>query len=257
MITGNTDVEWEKWGREDPYFGVLTNEKYRFKNLSDEAKENFFESGRAHVSSVLAVIRHYFDPKFSPAKILDFGCGVGRLVVPFCEIAEMVTGLDVSESMLKEAEKNCYKYRLKNTQLLKSDDELSLLDGNFDLIHSFIVFQHIPVDRGMQIFSRLLDHLEKGGICAVQFIYSHSNLKKNYQYPPVPKVSIRTKLAHLIKMRRSYIFDRDPSMQMNLYNLDEIFFVVYSRGISNIYAEFTNHDGVLGCFLYFQKPHNS
>lgn len=255
MAGGNTDEEWEKWGKRDPYFGVLTNEKYRYKNLTDEARKEFFDSGRAHIRSVLAVIRRVIDPDFSPDKILDFGCGVGRLVIPFSEIAQKVVGLDISESMLKEAERNCNKYSITNISLLKSDDELSVLDGKFDLIHSYIVFQHIPVMRGLQIFTKLIEHLENGGVCTVQFIYSHSIQKKNYQYPPleIPSESIRMKLAKMLNIKQSNT-DQDPSMIMNLYSMDEIFFLLHSMAITNIHVEFTDHDGVLGCFLYFRKP---
>jgi hypothetical protein len=37
------------------------------------------------------------------------------------------------------------------------------LKGKYDFIHSYIVFQHIPVERGKRIFEKLLAHLETGG----------------------------------------------------------------------------------------------
>lgn len=268
MYCCNSDEEWEKWGIKDPYFGVLTNTRYRNINLSQEAKTEFFDTGRIHIRNVMDIINRYLDTDFSPKKILDFGCGVGRLVIPFSEISDKVIGLDVSESMLKEALINCNQFSKNNISLIKSDDELSLLEGSFDLIHSFIVFQHIPIERGMQIFSNLLNHLENGGICAIQFIYSHSILGKNYRLPPfessnnkISKLLINhvrrfKKLGrNLFKGKRTLnLVRKDPGMQMNLYNLDEIFFLIHSRGITNIHVEFTDHDGVLGCFLYFQKP---
>src|SRR5690606_15625018 len=51
----------------------------------------------------------------------------------------------------------------------RSDDELSQLRGSFDLIHSFLVFQHIPVRRGEAIVERLLERLETGGVAAFHF----------------------------------------------------------------------------------------
>ena len=42
----STDTEWENWGKKDPYFGVLTNEKFRSQKLSDESRIEFFESGQ-------------------------------------------------------------------------------------------------------------------------------------------------------------------------------------------------------------------
>lgn len=168
----NTDIEWEHWGEREPYFGVLTDEKFRSRNITDETKEEFFETGKKHVDYVINICRTHFDQSFSPKRILDFGCGVGRLVIPFAGIGKCVVGLDVSESMLKEAARNCNVYSVGNVELVKSDDNLSSLSGRFDLIHSFIVFQHIPVERGRLILGKLLSHLEEGGICAIQITYS-------------------------------------------------------------------------------------
>ena len=98
----STDDEWEKWGKKDPYFGVLTDERFRRQNLTDEAKIYFFESGRSHIRHIFKVCRRHLDKNFNPKNVLDFGCGTGRLVIPFAEIAEHVVDIDVSDSMFSE-----------------------------------------------------------------------------------------------------------------------------------------------------------
>jgi 2-polyprenyl-3-methyl-5-hydroxy-6-metoxy-1,4-benzoquinol methylase len=255
------DMEWEEWGKKDPYFGVLTHKKFRRQNLTQEAKIEFFESGREHINHIIDVCRRYFDQGFSPKKILDFGCGVGRLVIPFAKIGEHVVGFDVSESMLKEALKNCDKYSVQNVSFFKSDDNLSRLNGYFDLIHSFIVFQHIPVERGKRILSKLLSHLNDRGVCAVQITYAKSNFGKSYGIPQLPnKIEqyfrrlLKTVKRFVISIARIEIPPQDPEMQMNSYNLNELFFLIQSLGIRHIHVEFTDHGGELGVFLFFQKP---
>lgn len=259
----NTDAEWEKWGKNDPYFGVITQEKYRSQNLTEEAKLEFFNSGKRHITDVLEVCRRHFDHNFSPRYVLDFGCGVGRLVIPFAEIAEHVVGVDVSDSMLEEARKNCNEYLVQNITLLKSDDNLSSLDGEFDLIHSFIVFQHIPIERGACIFTNLLNHLKKGGICAIQITYSKAYFRDRNGVPPIESSANRMKrrlkrivrrLLNIVKRRASDSQSQDPEMQMNPYNLNELFYLIQSAGIRNAYVVFTDHGGELGVYLYFQKP---
>ncbi len=268
MNATNTDVEWEKWAKQDPYFGVITHEKFRSRNITEEAKIEFFESGSSHISHVLEVCRRHLDPGFSPKKVLDFGCGTGRLVIPLAEIAEHVVGLDVSDSILKEALKNCNEYSVQNVSLLKSDDNLSSLDGCFDLIHSSIVFQHIPVKRGKRIFINLLKHLKEGGICAIQFTYSRAIFRKSYGVPPAGfsikglSKKVERCIISLVKIAKrlmrslgiSEFPHQDPEMQMNPYNVNELFFIIQSVGIHNIHMEFTDHGGELGIFLYFRKP---
>jgi SAM-dependent methyltransferase len=242
-----TDIHWEKWGKEDPYFGVITNEKFRLKNLTKEAKKDFFESGKHDINRVINTCKRHFNQNYSPKKVLDFGCGAGRLVIPFSQIAEEVVGVDISESMLKETEKNCKEFKITNTSLFKSDDDLSSLEGHFNLIHSCIVFQHIPVDRGRGIFNNLLSFLEEEGICAIQLTYAKTIFSDTYGVPP--KTNQSTEKFNYID-----IPDKDPEMQMNPYNLNEIFYIIQSIGVSNIYIEFTDHGGELGVYLYFQKP---
>ena len=61
MFNGNTDREWEKFGRNDPYFGVITHDKFRKANLTDEKKKEFFRSGYIYIDTVLKKIRKYID----------------------------------------------------------------------------------------------------------------------------------------------------------------------------------------------------
>jgi 2-polyprenyl-3-methyl-5-hydroxy-6-metoxy-1,4-benzoquinol methylase len=248
----STDAEWEKWGKKDPYFGVLAHKKFRRESLTDETKIEFFESGRSHIRHVFEVCRRRLDQGFSPKRALDFGCGTGRLVIPLAEIAEHVVGLDVSDSMLHEARKNCNEYSVKNVSLLKADDNLSSLDGCFDFIHSVIVFQHIPVERGKRIFTNLLNHLAEGGICAIQFIYARAILGERYGVPLLG-LFIKKSLRIVKRLVRRSV-RRDPEMQMNPYNVNELFFLIQSAGVHNLHAELTDHGGEVGLFLYFQKP---
>jgi SAM-dependent methyltransferase len=241
----STDSAWEEWGRRDPYFGVITNPKFRRAEITKGSKQEFFESGRLHVEYVLQVINRWLEPHFLPKTVLDFGCGVGRLLVPFAKIAEDVVGLDVSPSMLKEARRNCDDNGLKNVRLVASDDSLSSLKGSFDLIHSCLVFQHIPRERGIQIIRALLAHVAPGGKGAFHILYSKSSYSETYGVGPQ---SIRPARATVVPLPPGV----DPEMQMNPYNMNEICFVLQQRGISRFHAEFTDHGGELGAFVFFQ-----
>ena len=53
MKTLNTDKTWIGYGKKDPYFGVLFEEKYLDKNLSQDSLIDFFLSGRKYVDTCL------------------------------------------------------------------------------------------------------------------------------------------------------------------------------------------------------------
>ncbi|EGJ09960.1 type 11 methyltransferase [Rubrivivax benzoatilyticus JA2 = ATCC BAA-35] len=160
----STDIEWEKWGARDPYFSVLTDPRFRVNAMTAQAREDFFALGRMHVDHVLHVIRCHLDGAFAPTRTLDFGCGVGRLVMPFARLGGEVVGVDISPSMLAEARRNCDQAGLSNVVLLPSDDALSAVAGDFDLVHSCIVLQHIEIPRGLVIFEQLVRRVRPGGM---------------------------------------------------------------------------------------------
>jgi SAM-dependent methyltransferase len=252
----STDVAWEQWGRRDPYFGVITLPQFRRQAMTAEARREFFESGQVHVRFVLDYIRHFIDAHFAPRRVLDFGCGVGRALLAFAPTAEQVVGVDISPSMLEEALRNCERQHLTNVQLLLSDDELSRVTGSFDLIHSCIVLQHIPVLRGRTIFSRLLALLQAGGMAAVQLTYGKVRYIDNYGAPP-PEAAPAPRSAGAPRVAASTAapeLSADPEMQMNPYPMNQILFLLHQSGIRRMHVEFTDHAGELGVFLFFQKP---
>lgn len=250
----DTDKAWQQWGEQDPYYGVLTADRFRARNLTDATKAEFFESGRQHVDHVLAMLRNHFDAGFTPRRVLDFGCGVGRLVVPFARIAEQVVGVDVSQAMLAEARRNCEAAGLRNATLVPSDDGLSAVQGQFDLVHSVIVFQHIDSKRGREIFRRMLQHLAPGGAGAVQFIYAKAAYaERDGQPPPAVAGAIRTLKSLARRAFRKVAASVDPEMQMNVYPLNELFYMLQSLGVRRLHAEFADHGGELGVLVFFKR----
>ena len=249
----STDIAWETWGRRDPYFGVITNPKFRMSGIDENIKREFFASGETDVQRVLTTIQKYIDPGFAPRTVLDFGCGVGRVLVALAKIADEVVGLDVSRSMLQEAQRNCDERQLRNVRLLESDDELTALMGAFDLIHSCIVFQHIPVERGRVIFAKLLKHLRPGGVGAIQLTYAKTRFASTYGVTPPASLPDPSVLSAKASAPAAPI-DADPEIQMNPYSLNEILFLMQQHGIVRFQTEFTDHGGELGVFLFFQMP---
>ena len=263
-----TDLEWVKWGRQDPYFAVITNDKFRVAKLNDVVRKEFFDSGRHHVSYLLDACRQLAGPTFAPARALDFGCGVGRVALPLAEQVAEVLGLDVSPDMLIEARRNAEQMGLRNTEFMLSGDDLSAVPGPFDLVHSCITFQHIDVPRGRLLFRQLLGLLAVGGVGAIQVTYAKAYHAEAFGQPPAPRLppppatlpATSSKLDNLGAMLgRIGLGPRtepaaDPEMQMNPYNLSELAFMLQAAGVTSFQAQFTDHGGELGVFLFFKKP---
>jgi SAM-dependent methyltransferase len=170
-LSRNTDLDWEKVATDDPYWGVLSAEQFRGRQLSGRAKEAFFKSGDEFVSNVIGFIRKHIDAGFRPIRSLDFGCGVGRLLIPIAQQSEEAVGVDVSEKMLALCNQHLAEHGIKNALTIKSDDALSLVSGTFNFLNTYIVLQHIPPARGYELLERLLSKVKEGGVASVQLTY--------------------------------------------------------------------------------------
>jgi 2-polyprenyl-3-methyl-5-hydroxy-6-metoxy-1,4-benzoquinol methylase len=229
---------------------VLTDERFRREKLDDESLKDFFESGEKYIEFIFNTIHSHLDPAFQPRRVLDFGCGVGRLVVPLARICDSVTGVDVSSHMLQEAKRNCEIRGIKNVELVGSDDSLSKVSGSFDFIHSYIVFQHIPVERGERLMRNLIDRLPENGIGALHFTYYIEISRKSKFLYSLRRAS---KLFHLLMNIREGSGLNNPLMQINEYDLNRLLHIMQQAGCHRTYMRFTAHSGVLGVILFFQK----
>jgi ubiquinone/menaquinone biosynthesis C-methylase UbiE len=270
-----TDTHWQAWGIRDPYFAVLTNPKYRTDALTPDVKLEFFASGEKTVNFVLETCRGYFGAHFAPQRVLDFGCGVGRLSIPFAAQAREVVGMDVAESMLAEARLNCEAQHCHNVTLALSDDTLSKATGQFDLVYSCLVLQHIEVARGRKLFAELVGKVQPGGCGVIQVTFAWDKYEAEFGLvpdrqiaPPAPKerhsqlkIFWRRAFERLGMLRTAPAIEPsakaaspDPEMQMNYYNLSQLMFILERAGVQRVFSSFTNHGGALGVFMYFQKP---
>ncbi len=254
MFQENTDREWEKWGSQNPYFAVLTHDKFKTSRLTSEVLNEFFSTGESDASNVFRIIHRVLDPQFNPKKTLDFGCGVGRLVIPFASRSESVVGVDVSNAMLMEAKKNCSERGVANVQLLQSDDFFNKDAMIFDFIHSYIVFQHIPVEKGVRLFQSLLVRLAAGGVGAIHFTYvTESEVSTNRLRKKLALIKKLIPFYSLFRTMVRQIMHSSPGMQMNGYNLNRLLRILQLNDVRCFYSEFTDHGGIPGVFLYFQK----
>lgn len=212
----NTDVAWEEWGKSDPYFGVLSVPQFRGADC-DTAK-GFFESGAAFIGDRLEAARVAFGP-LRHDRALDFGCGVGRLLIPLAGRFTEAVGVDISQAMRSECRRNLNRRTIANARLIQSDDELSETVGSFDFVNSQIVLQHIPVNRGYRIIERLLGVVAAGGVISLQFTVDRGDRWHQaalyWAQRFIPGVQMLTNIA---KGRRL----GEPLVQMNEYDLARV-----------------------------------
>ena len=238
---------WEDFAVNDAYYGVATFDKFRRPNLDSAAKEDFFQSGREHVAQIWNEIESAFRVKMRPRRALDYGCGVGRILIALAEKCETVVGVDIAAGMLAETRRNCADRKIENVCLQSAGDFLAADPETFDLVHSFIVLQHIDPQIGDEIIEQMVKRLEPGGIGMLHVTYfdpSPAFKKLRFRvYRDVPFV--HTSL-NVIRGKR------EPLMPMYEYDLNRIYQILQANGCGSTFARFTDH-GWLGMMIFFQK----
>ena len=164
MNLDHTKKTYEKLGREDPFYAVLTVPKFR-NNGWDRGE--FFATGDAEIREILRYIRD-LDLHPLPQRALDFGCGVGRLTQALAQHFEHVVGVDIAQSMVAKAlELNNHGDRVE--YVVNSVDHLRIFaDASFDFIYSSITLQHIPPDANRNYVAEFMRLLSPGGIAVFQ-----------------------------------------------------------------------------------------
>ncbi|QNH57127.1 glycosyltransferase [Limnospira indica] len=103
-------------------------------------------------------------------KVLEIGCGVGRLVKPLRERFNRVDGVDISANMIEFAKQYLADGQSNGELYVNSGSDLQDLPGEFyDLVYSTIVFQHI---RSLSVvksyFREIFRVLKPGGYFRIQ-----------------------------------------------------------------------------------------
>lgn len=247
------DNSWEQFGKDNPYFAVLTDSKFKTKNLNHNTLNEFFNTGEEYVREIILNLQKYFSTEsISTVKnALDFGCGTGRILIPFAQRFPHVVGVDISDAMLKEAKKNLDERGLLNVNLIQSSDITKInFPQCFDFIHTSIVLQHIPQEQGYGIINKLISLLCEGGFGMIHFTFDNEQpVWKNLIYDFKRKYKWGRQLLNVLQGKAA----STPHMQMNNYDLKKVFRIFRMHKIDTIAIQFTNHGGFLGAGVYFRK----
>lgn len=250
MFTTNSDDHWERLAKVDAYYAVATKDQYRKERLDNDAFVEFFNSGNQQCDHIFRIIHAYLAPEFRPTRTLEFGCGVGRMLIPFARICPEVVGVDVSDSMLLEAKRNCEQRGISNIEFVKGDDGLTRVSGTFDFVHSHVVLQHIPTTRGERITKNLIDRLREGGVAVLHFAYSTEKSRLKRAVPWMRKTI--PGVHNVLNLLQGKPFGY-PLMQSNRYRLNSIFRLLQANGCDHCYVRFTSYPANYGVVLFFQK----
>lgn len=234
QLSDNSDDSWRQFGKNDPYYGVFSADRFRGKNLNESTLKEFFDSGEVHIDEILQAARLRVNGGMATANALDFGCGVGRLILPLAKRFGAATGVDISSDYRTEAMRNCERRGIENVSFAENLSSLLAADRSFDFIHSSLVFNHIPWIRGQKIITEMFQLLRPGGVIAIQVLH-HQEAGQLHRLARTARKSFLP-LHWLINLSRGcHILE--PLMQANEYSLDALVPLLHRLGAKGIYIQ--------------------
>jgi SAM-dependent methyltransferase len=150
--------EWDERARENARHYVATAQT----NWNDD---EYFESGRENVRREILTdmgnVCQGRDPK--QLKVLEIGCGSGRITRALAEIFGEVYAVDISGEMIRQARETLRDTPNAHVFQNNGSDLAALGDVRVDFAFSYIVFQHIPSRDVIYSYAREVQRLLKPG----------------------------------------------------------------------------------------------
>lgn len=230
-VERDTDADWRELGSTQPYWGVLTHPEFRTENLTPQGLEAFYASGVQYIDDIAARLERATGAG-PGGRALDFGCGTGRLAEAMSDYAQ-TTGYDISPGMLAKAREHGGKAQYVDV----------LPEGPFDWINSFIVFQHIPPERGMALIEQLLARLAPGGQVSL-----HVTAWREPHLVPAQPRGWRKLAARLLARAQP-----TGLVSMYDYDLSQVLRLLNAAGLEEVSLHSTDHGGHHGAVLLGRK----
>lgn len=168
------NATWSLLGERESYWSVVTDDKYLAKNITEESKLAFYESGlhdAAFIEQLLNKHGHTMENKV----VLDYGCSVGRITKGALTFKpKRLFGCDISLPHLELAKKD-----VPDAEYFHMTENLPEFPESPEIIYSLIVLQHNRPSLMKDYIHKILNVLAPDGVAVLHMPYNgtYTNLR--------------------------------------------------------------------------------
>lgn len=185
-------------------------------------------------------------------RILEIGCGTGRILKTFLEIGCSITGIDLSKEMLAIAEKKLSKYIINGElKLFSHDFSKSPLNEKYDYVMiTYYTFNYLlNSKKQLKFLKNVYETMKTNALIILdlfyptkEFTYQNNNQEWEERLFELDgrKVLLkqRSKMANKIEKRVQYFFENDRNEKIITYRRyitkEEIYSLLLEAKFSNI-----------------------
>jgi SAM-dependent methyltransferase len=221
--------QWTALGEQDPYWSVLTDERFRSARIDAAALEEFHASGATAASLIDLTVGRGERP--TPSGVcLELGCGVGRVTRHLARRFDQVIAVDISPGNLALCRRYMEDEGVTNVETILVQDvrDFAALPA-FDFFYSVIVLQHNspPVQRF--ILEAILPKLRASGQYLFQTVADQPGYSFNVD---------------------GYLASQPPEMEVHSLPMSAIMGIIAASGLTIDSARLDTWAGFYGSYTF-------
>ena len=193
--------------RYNRYQNLTPEQVNRDQFLPDVTEEEYNDLGKRHAIKMYeGYLRNVWVKDIKISRVLEYGCGDGRVLRPMSEFANHITGLDICEAIVDSAREKLKD--LYNVSVYKVSDYS--YECSEDFIYSLQVLQHNTYEDQLLILDNINRLLVEKGIACIHLPKLED--KPGYINHDTCMCFTREQVENFGKRFGSYIIEEMPIM---------------------------------------------
>jgi SAM-dependent methyltransferase len=183
--------EWEQHAFDDPMYWIASGR-------TDWTLEEFYEDDSWYYGKTLLEFLTELGIELRGRKVLDLGCGMGRVSVQLARYGAEVFGTDISQEMIRLAQANLAHVPDLHFQVGDGTTLARYHDEFFDVVWSYITFRHIP---SLKVILEYLDEIGRVLVPGGKFVIEVGNFR-GWQWFVTDSKALRIGLKKTARLRK-------------------------------------------------------
>ena len=249
------ELTWEEKAKLNPMFAIMSENKFIDANneLTEDQLFLFYNKGEQIWQKWFQALLWNLNEK-KELRILDYGCGMGRIINQAANVTNFSYGVDISKTQIEYAKQFCpNKDKIQFLLLNDNDNSIPVSNDFFDIVYSYAVLQHIKLKSSLELsLNEMCRVLKKNGVLKIQLRTFHEYIGKGKIKFYRSKVFENYTLAFYLRKFGFLLVPRIKKLKHTnwggagcFYSLNDLIKILSKNNISQEEISFEPENGIL------------